>query len=89
MNWIIGILISSIAVLVVVAIPFIGVGAFDLTFLFGILVPYAAIATFFVGIVWRVIGWARSPVPFRIPTTAGQQWSFPWVKSVAAFWSSR
>ena len=81
MNWILGILISSIAVVVVVAIPLIGVGALDLTFLFGILVPYAAMATFFVGIVLKVIGWARSPVPFRIPTTAGQEWSFPWIKS--------
>jgi nitrate reductase gamma subunit len=25
--------------------------------------------------------WASSPVPFRIPTTGGQQWSFPWIKA--------
>jgi nitrate reductase gamma subunit len=37
-------------------------------------------ATFFAGLIIRVINWARSPVPFRIPTTAGQQWSFPWIK---------
>ena len=31
------------------------------------------------GIIYRVIRWARSPVPFRIPTTAGQQETMPWV----------
>lgn len=81
MNFILGILISSIAVIIVVLIPWIGVGAWNLYTLFGIIIPYAAMATFFVGIVVKVVGWARSPVPFRIPTTAGQQWSFPWIKS--------
>jgi nitrate reductase gamma subunit len=33
-----------------------------------------------VGVVVRVLGWARSPVPFRIPTTCGQQKSLPWIK---------
>ena len=80
MNWIFGIIISGFAVTVIVLIPLIGVGALDLQVLFGIIVPYAALATFFVGIVYRVVSWARSPVPFRIPTTAGQMWSFPWIK---------
>ncbi|RJR24313.1 MAG: menaquinol oxidoreductase [Desulfobacteraceae bacterium] len=75
------IVVSSLAVVILVLIPWIGVGALDLRVIFGILVPYAAMATFFVGIVVRVVDWARSPVPFRIPTTAGQQWSFPWIKS--------
>ena len=65
----------------VVLIPWIGVGALDLRVLFGIIIPYAAMITFFVGIVVRVIGWSKSPVPFRIPTTAGQEWSFPWIKT--------
>ncbi len=43
-------------------------------------VPYCAAAVFLVGISARVIGWARSPVPFRIPTTCGQQRSLPWIK---------
>jgi len=80
MNFIVSILFSFCAVLLVVLIPWIGVGALDLRVLFGIIVPYAAMATFFVGITVRVIGWARSPSPFRIPTTAGQQWSLPWIK---------
>jgi len=46
---------------------------------FGVVVPYAAAAIFVVGVVVRVIGWARSPVPFAIPTTCGQQKSLPWI----------
>jgi len=80
MNFFLSIIFSSVAVVVVVLIPWIGVGALDLRALFGIVIPYAAMATFFVGIVVRVIDWGRSPVPFRIPTTAGQEWSFPWIK---------
>jgi len=48
---------------------------------FGIAVPYGAMAVFLIGVVSKVIGWARSPVPFRIPTTCGQQKSLPWVRN--------
>lgn len=80
MNFILSIVVSLVAVVVLVLVPWIGVGALDLRGLFGIFVPYLAMALFFGGIVWKVISWAKSPVPFRIPTTAGQQWSFPWIK---------
>jgi nitrate reductase gamma subunit len=52
-----------------------------LRLLFGVVVPYAAIATFLLGISYRVIRWSLSPVPFRIPTTCGQQKSLPWIKA--------
>ncbi|HSV96568.1 MAG TPA: sulfate reduction electron transfer complex DsrMKJOP subunit DsrM [Spirochaetota bacterium] len=48
---------------------------------FGIWVPYAASTLFLVGMVYRVIDWARSPVPFRITTTCGQAKSLPWIRS--------
>ncbi|VEN72581.1 Hdr-like menaquinol oxidoreductase cytochrome b-like subunit [Candidatus Desulfarcum epimagneticum] len=48
--------------------------------LFGIVIPYLAIVIFLAGVIWRVMNWARSPVPFRIPTTCGQQKSLPWIK---------
>jgi len=48
--------------------------------LLGVVVPYAAAALFLGGMVARVVGWARSPVPFRIPTTCGQQKSLPWIR---------
>ncbi|MEE4353844.1 MAG: sulfate reduction electron transfer complex DsrMKJOP subunit DsrM [Desulfatiglans sp.] len=81
MNFIISILFSGFLATLVVLIPWIGVGALDMRVLFGVIIPYVAIAAFLVGIVIRGIGWARSPVPFRIPTTAGQGFSMPWVKT--------
>jgi len=51
-----------------------------LAFLFTAAIPYAAMAIFLVGIVWRVTRWALSPVPFRIPTVCGQEKSLPWVQ---------
>jgi nitrate reductase gamma subunit len=44
-------------------------------------VPYTAMAIFLVGVAWRVLVWAQSPVPFRIPTTCGQEKSLPWIRS--------
>lgn len=48
--------------------------------IFGVVFPYLAAAVFFVGMIRRVVGWARTPVPFRVPTTCGQQKSLPWIK---------
>jgi nitrate reductase gamma subunit len=39
------------------------------------------LAIFVAGFVYRIILWARSPVPFHIPTVCGQQKSLPWIKS--------
>ena len=44
---------------------------------FGVVLPYLALAAFFGGMIYRVMGWANVPVPFRIPTTCGQQKSLP------------
>jgi nitrate reductase gamma subunit len=49
-------------------------------YIFGIILPYAALITFLVGFTRKVIGWSRVPVPFRIPTTCGQQKTLPWFK---------
>jgi nitrate reductase gamma subunit len=58
-----------------------GIGLLDWQYLFGVIIPYAAIAVFVVGIIYRVVKWAMAPVPFHIPTTAGQQKSLPWIKN--------
>ena len=42
---------------------------------------YAGFAVFLAGFCYRVARWASAPVPFRIPTTCGQQKSLPWIKS--------
>ncbi len=73
-------LYSLAAVLLLVALALVGGQAAGLRTLFGVILPYAAIATFLLGLAYRVIQWARSPVPFRIPTTCGQQKSLPWIK---------
>ncbi|MGA2001503.1 MAG: sulfate reduction electron transfer complex DsrMKJOP subunit DsrM [Terriglobales bacterium] len=46
-------------------------------------VAYAGFVVFLAGFCYRVVQWAAAPVPFRIPTTCGQQESLPWIKSAA------
>jgi nitrate reductase gamma subunit len=70
---------SLCAVLALILIPLLGVWI-GLDALFGIVLPYAAFVIFFVGIIYRIVLWARSPVPYRIPTTAGQQKTLQWIK---------
>ena len=76
-----GLLFSFFSVITLVVIAFIGVKAASLRYLFGIMIPYAAFLTFVLGVIYRVIQWGRVPVPFRIPTTGGQEKSLPWIKS--------
>ena len=76
-----GLLFSLFAVITLVVLVFIGVKAAGLEYLFGVVIPYAALGVFIVGIIYRILKWARVPVPFRIPTTAGQEKSLPWIKS--------
>lgn len=52
----------------------------DTRWVFGVWIPYVALVMFFGGLIWRVLGWAKSPVPFRIPTTCGQQKSLDWIE---------
>ncbi|MBU2512925.1 sulfate reduction electron transfer complex DsrMKJOP subunit DsrM [bacterium] len=68
-----------IIVLLLIALAYFGVAA-GLTALFGVVIPYIAIVIFLLGFVYRVINWAKSPVPFRIPTTCGQEKSLDWIK---------
>lgn len=57
-----------------------GVQGFGLSYLFGILIPYTAMVIFFLGVLTRLLKWARIPNPFVIPTTGGQQKSLGWIK---------
>jgi nitrate reductase gamma subunit len=72
---------SFAALLIIILLALIGVEAGNLEYLFGVIIPYAAIAFFLIGIIYKVIYWARSPVPFKITTVAGQQKSLDWIKS--------
>ncbi len=75
------ILLSLVAVAALFLLAVLGVEALGLQFLFGVVFPYAAMAVFLGGMIYRVVDWAKSPVPFRIPTTCGQEKSLPWIKS--------
>jgi nitrate reductase gamma subunit len=84
-------IIALIAVIVLFLIAFLGAQVTGLQYVFGVVIPYMAIITFILGFAARVIGWSRSTVPFSIPTTGGQQKSFPWIQhakfdSPAAKW---
>jgi nitrate reductase gamma subunit len=75
-----GMFFSLITVLLLVIVAFFGVNLVNLQVLFGIVVPYLAVLVFGIGFISKVIKWGRSPVPFHIPTTCGQQKSLPWIK---------
>ena len=74
------VLISLVAVLALSGAAYAGAETYGLRILFGIVIPYLALAVFIGGVTWRILKWARVPVPFRIPTTCGQQKSLPWIK---------
>ncbi|KJS82183.1 MAG: menaquinol oxidoreductase [Peptococcaceae bacterium BICA1-8] len=75
-----GLNFSLLIVAALILAVFLGVEALGLSFLFGVIIPYLAIATFIIGFILKVVKWAKAPVPFRITTTSGQQKSLPWIK---------
>lgn len=70
---------SLIAVIVLLLLAYVGVAGLHLEVLFGIVFPYVAMAIFLAGFINKLVGWAKSPVPFPITTTGGQQVSLPMV----------
>jgi nitrate reductase gamma subunit len=72
--------ISLIAILIL-TLAALGIAFSPLSLLLVAILPYAAIAVFIGGFIYRIIKWAKAPVPFRITTTCGQQSSLPWIKS--------
>jgi nitrate reductase gamma subunit len=73
-------LFAFIAVLALALVACIGALQPATRFAIAVVVPVASACVFLGGIAWRVFAWAKSPVPFRIPLTAGQQASFAWLK---------
>ena len=72
---------ALVMVAVIAWLAFLGGGTASLRQVLGVVLPGVALVTFLVGLTYRVMLWARSPVPFRIPTTCGQQKSLPWIKA--------
>lgn len=74
-------ILALVATLILILLAYLGSQVAGLQVVFGAIVPYAAIVLFLGGFVFRVLKWARAPVPFRIPTTCGQQQSLSWIPS--------
>lgn len=75
------IVIGLVIVSLLAGLAYLGTGVWSMGVLFGVVVPYGAVALLVGGILFRLWKWARSPVPFRITTTCGQQVSLPWIKN--------
>ena len=76
----IGVAYALIAVIILILASWVGVQGLGLTYVFGVIIPYAAMAIFFFGFLQGLIKWSRIPNPFRIPTTGGQQKSLNWIR---------
>jgi nitrate reductase gamma subunit len=74
-----GLFFSLIAFVILVVIGSVGGNIGGLHYIFGVVIPYAAVAIFLVGVIMRIMKWAKAPVPFRIPTTSGQQKSLDFI----------
>lgn len=75
-----GMKFSLLLVIALVLAVFLGVKAAGLYAVFGVAVPYIAVLFFLGGVIFKILKWASTPVPFRIPTTGGQQKTLPWIK---------
>lgn len=71
---------SFLAVIALILIAGLGSRIPGMQYLFGVAIPYLAIMLFVGGFVYRVTQWAKSPVPFSIPTTCGQGVSLDFIK---------
>lgn len=73
---------ALVAVATVIGLFLVGLlgASLGLEWTLGVVLPYLAITVFVVGLAVRVTRWAASPVPFRIPTTCGQERSLPWIR---------
>ena len=75
-------LIAALIAVLILTLSALGI-AFSATLssLLTAILPYAAFTVFIAGFIYRVMKWAKTPVPFRITTTCGQQASLPWIRN--------
>ena len=74
------VIVAALAVAALLLVVSLGVAGAGLEFVFGVIVPYAAVALFLLGFSYRILKWAGSAVPFRITTTCGQQKTLAFIK---------
>src|SRR3989339_1012263 len=73
-------LITALIAILIITLSALGIALTPLSFLLTAILPYTVFAVFIAGFIYRVVKWAKTPVPFRITTTCGQQTSLPWIK---------
>jgi nitrate reductase gamma subunit len=71
---------SFLAVIALALIAGLGSQIPGMPYLFGVLFPYVAMLIFLGGCVYKIVDWAKSPVPFPIQTTCGQAKSLDFIK---------
>ncbi len=71
---------SFLAVIALIVIAGLGSQIPGMEYLFGVALPYLALLIFLVGFIYKVVEWAKSPVPFSIQTTCGQGKSLDFIK---------
>jgi len=71
---------SFLAVIALILIAWLGSQIPGMQYFFGVAVPYLAVMVFLGGFVYRVLQWAKSPVPFSIQTSCGQAKSLDFIK---------
>lgn len=71
--------IALAAILIILAIAW-GGALIGLKYVLGVVLPMLALIVFIIGFIMRLVYWAKSPVPFAIPTTGGQEKSLDWIK---------
>ncbi len=74
------VLLPLLITVVLCLIPYIGVQYAGLAYLFAIIIPCSALVILIAGFAIRMVNWLVRPVPFRIPTTCGQEKSLYWIK---------
>ncbi len=72
--------LSFLAVIALIVIAGLGSQIPGMEYLFGVALPYLALLIFLVGFIYKVVDWAKSPVPFSIQTTCGQGKSLDFIK---------
>ncbi|NTV45190.1 MAG: sulfate reduction electron transfer complex DsrMKJOP subunit DsrM [Chlorobiales bacterium] len=74
------VLMPLVMVVLLALVPYITMQYTDAGLVFGVVIPYVAMAVLLIGFIYRIVDWVRRPVPFNITTTAGQEKSLDWIK---------
>lgn len=61
-------------------IPYVGIKYLGQAYLFAVIIPLASLTILIGGFLLRLVNWFIRPVPFRIPTTCGQEKSLDWIR---------